>query len=244
MKRPSLKACEGTGRLVVVDESPPRCGMASDIAAIVAEKAFRSLKRPIIQVTAPHTPVPFAPALERAYVPGPPRIEAAIRRAMQGRMSTPAVQPPSKWPLLRRHRDRRGSNFARTHGDPRGAPRVRDALRSAIFSCRSGGREAIDFRWSHCVRHSWRCLVARIGSRDQRRHPLDLRRGMGGREMAATDPPRRYAARARGSVGEAAEPIGRRAWNLGVPLQPAQPAGRDRVHVPQHQFDPDEVAAG
>ena len=46
-----IESVEGTGRLVIVDESPPRCGMAADIAAIVAQKAFRSLKRPIIQVT-------------------------------------------------------------------------------------------------------------------------------------------------------------------------------------------------
>jgi pyruvate/2-oxoglutarate/acetoin dehydrogenase E1 component len=76
-----IESVEGTGRLVIVDESPPRCSIASDIAATVAEKAFRALKRPIIQITAPHTPVPFAPALERLYVPGPPRIEAAIREA-------------------------------------------------------------------------------------------------------------------------------------------------------------------
>ena len=77
-----VESVEGTGRLVVVDESPPRCGMAADIAAMVSERAFRSLKRPVIQVTAPHTPVPFAPSLERAYVPGPQKIEQAIRRAM------------------------------------------------------------------------------------------------------------------------------------------------------------------
>ena len=35
------------------------------------------------QVTAPHTPVPFSPPLERAYVPGPARIEAAIRAVLQ-----------------------------------------------------------------------------------------------------------------------------------------------------------------
>jgi len=78
-----IESVEGTGRLVIVDESSPRCGIACDIAATVAQKAFRSLKRPIIQVTAPHTPVPFAPALERQYVPGPARIEAAIREAMK-----------------------------------------------------------------------------------------------------------------------------------------------------------------
>lgn len=78
-----IESVQGTGRLVIVDESPPRCSIASDIAATVAEKAFRALKRPVIQITAPHTPVPFAPALERLYVPGPPRIEGAIREAMK-----------------------------------------------------------------------------------------------------------------------------------------------------------------
>ncbi len=78
-----IESVEGTGRLVIVDESPPRCSLAADIAASVAERAFASLKRPIVRVTPPHTPVPFAPALERAYVPGPPRIEAAIRSVMK-----------------------------------------------------------------------------------------------------------------------------------------------------------------
>jgi acetoin:2,6-dichlorophenolindophenol oxidoreductase subunit beta len=78
-----VESVQGTGRLVIVDESPPRCSIAADIAAMVAERALRSLKRPIIQVTPPHTPVPFAPMLERLYVPGPPRIEAAIRAALK-----------------------------------------------------------------------------------------------------------------------------------------------------------------
>ena len=78
-----VESVEGTGRLVVVDESPPRCSLAADIAATVAERAFGRLKAPIVQVTPPHTPVPFAPALERSYVPGPPRIEAAIRNVLK-----------------------------------------------------------------------------------------------------------------------------------------------------------------
>ena len=78
-----IESVENTGRLIIADESPPRCSLACDIAAQVASQAFRSLKAPIQMVTAPHTPVPFAPALERLYVPGPPSIEAAIRRALQ-----------------------------------------------------------------------------------------------------------------------------------------------------------------
>jgi acetoin:2,6-dichlorophenolindophenol oxidoreductase subunit beta len=78
-----LESVENTGRLVVVDESPPRCSVAADMAALVASKGFRSLKAPVVQVTAPHAPVPFSPALERAYVPGPQRIEAAVREVLR-----------------------------------------------------------------------------------------------------------------------------------------------------------------
>ncbi|MDE2052455.1 MAG: alpha-ketoacid dehydrogenase subunit beta, partial [Gammaproteobacteria bacterium] len=77
-----LESLEGTGRLVIVDESPPRCSVAADIAALAAGRGYGSLKAPVIQVTPPHTPVPFSPALERAYVPGPQRIEAAIRHVL------------------------------------------------------------------------------------------------------------------------------------------------------------------
>ncbi len=78
-----LESVENTGRLVVVDESPPRCSVAADIAALVASRGFESLRAPVEQVTAPHAPIPFSPALERAWVPGPQKIEAAIRRVLE-----------------------------------------------------------------------------------------------------------------------------------------------------------------
>jgi acetoin:2,6-dichlorophenolindophenol oxidoreductase subunit beta len=74
-----LESVERTGRLVVVDEATPRCGIAADIAALVADKAFKALKAPPRRVTAPHTPVPFAPSLERLYIPSADKIAAAIR---------------------------------------------------------------------------------------------------------------------------------------------------------------------
>ena len=80
-----LESVEKTGRLVVVDESNPRCSMASDIAGLVARKAFGALKAPIEQVTAPHTPVPFSDALEDIYVPSAADIEAAIMRVKEYR---------------------------------------------------------------------------------------------------------------------------------------------------------------
>jgi pyruvate/2-oxoglutarate/acetoin dehydrogenase E1 component len=79
-----FESVETTGRLVIVDESPPRCSVAADIAGRAASQVFHALDAPIVQVTAPHAPVPFAPALERAYVSGPQKIEAAIRRVLQG----------------------------------------------------------------------------------------------------------------------------------------------------------------
>src|SRR5260221_5500588 len=69
-----LESIGVTGRLLVVDESNPRCSVASEIAAGVAERAFRDLKAPIRRITAPQTPVPFSPVLENAYI----RITPAI----------------------------------------------------------------------------------------------------------------------------------------------------------------------
>jgi len=74
-----IETTEETGRLVVVDESHPRCSMASDIASLVTERSFGKLKAAPRMVTAPHAPVPFSPALEDLYVPSPAKIEAAVR---------------------------------------------------------------------------------------------------------------------------------------------------------------------
>jgi pyruvate/2-oxoglutarate/acetoin dehydrogenase E1 component len=74
-----LTSVEKTGALVVVDESPPRCSIATDIAAIVGEQAFDALDGPIRRVTAPHSPVPFSPTLEQAYIPSAAAIVAAVR---------------------------------------------------------------------------------------------------------------------------------------------------------------------
>jgi pyruvate dehydrogenase E1 component beta subunit len=76
-----LESVEATGRLVVVDEAPPRCGLTSDLAGLAASKAFHALKAPVQQVCAPHSPTPFSPELEAAYIPSVDRIKAAIQTA-------------------------------------------------------------------------------------------------------------------------------------------------------------------
>jgi acetoin:2,6-dichlorophenolindophenol oxidoreductase subunit beta len=74
-----FESVENTGRLVVVDEANPRCSLATDIAARVAQNCFDDLKAAPKMVTAPHTPPPFSPILEDLYVPDPERIAAAVR---------------------------------------------------------------------------------------------------------------------------------------------------------------------
>lgn len=77
-----LESLEATGRLVVVDESPPRCGLTADIAGLAASKAFHALKAPVQQVSAPHSPTPFSPELEAAYLPSVEKITAAIKETL------------------------------------------------------------------------------------------------------------------------------------------------------------------
>ena len=74
-----IESVENTGRLVVVDEASPRCGMAADVAALVAQQAFDALEAPIQMVTPPHTPVPFNGTLEDLYIPSAAKIQAAVR---------------------------------------------------------------------------------------------------------------------------------------------------------------------
>ncbi|MEW9673174.1 alpha-ketoacid dehydrogenase subunit beta [Ammoniphilus sp. 3BR4] len=69
-----LASVEKTNRLIVIDEANPRCSIATDIAALVADKAFDMLDAPIKRITAPHTPVPFSPPLEDLYLPTPQKV--------------------------------------------------------------------------------------------------------------------------------------------------------------------------
>ena len=77
-----VESVEETGRLVIVDEAYPRCNMATDISALASRHAFAALKAPVYMVTPPHTPVPFSPELEDAYLPSADKIEAAVREVV------------------------------------------------------------------------------------------------------------------------------------------------------------------
>lgn len=78
-----LASVRKTGRLVAVDECHLRCGVAAEIAALVAEQAFGALKAPIRRVATMDVPVPFNPGQEAFIEPTQDKIEAAVRAVMR-----------------------------------------------------------------------------------------------------------------------------------------------------------------
>ena len=68
-----------TGRAVIVEESPRRSGIGAEIAATLADECMECLLAPVRRVAAPNTPVPFAPPMERFFVPDQERIARAAR---------------------------------------------------------------------------------------------------------------------------------------------------------------------
>ncbi len=65
-----------TGRAVIVHEAARFCGYGAELAAILAEQAFFSLRAPVARVTGFDTPFPYA--LEQLYLPDAARIRKAI----------------------------------------------------------------------------------------------------------------------------------------------------------------------
>lgn len=66
-----------TGRLVIVQEAPRTCGLASEIATRVMESCFLSLEAPIQRVTGFDTIMPYY-KLELDYLPDAERIGKAV----------------------------------------------------------------------------------------------------------------------------------------------------------------------
>jgi acetoin:2,6-dichlorophenolindophenol oxidoreductase subunit beta len=83
LDKPSiLESVRKTGRLVVLHDATKFGGFGAEIAALVAEEAFDSLKSPIRRVAAPDIPVPFSPPQEKFNRPNPQRVAEAVRSVM------------------------------------------------------------------------------------------------------------------------------------------------------------------
>lgn len=75
---------ERTGRLLTVEENPRLCGWGAELVSLVVEERFELLRAPPVRVTAPHAPVPAAPALEDAIAPTPDDVVDAVLKVTRG----------------------------------------------------------------------------------------------------------------------------------------------------------------
>jgi pyruvate dehydrogenase E1 component beta subunit len=71
-----------TGRVFTVEENPRLCGWGAEIASVIQEEIFSSLKGPVIRITTPHIPLPSADQLEDAVIPSVARIVADVKRGL------------------------------------------------------------------------------------------------------------------------------------------------------------------
>jgi 2-oxoisovalerate dehydrogenase E1 component len=78
-----LASVHKTGRLLIVDEAPGPCSIASEIAAQVADRGFDDLDAPIRRLHGAFAPTPYSPPLEAAVVPDQDTIAAAIRELVE-----------------------------------------------------------------------------------------------------------------------------------------------------------------
>jgi acetoin:2,6-dichlorophenolindophenol oxidoreductase subunit beta len=77
-----LESVRKTGHLVIAHEAIKRGGVGGDVAAIVAEQAFASLRAPIVRVAGINTVIPFNLALEKSAVPQVADIVAGVREVL------------------------------------------------------------------------------------------------------------------------------------------------------------------
>jgi 2-oxoisovalerate dehydrogenase E1 component beta subunit len=74
-----LASVEKTSRALVLHEDTRTGGFGAEIVATIAEEAFESLDAPVKRIAAPDTPVPFAPPLEKAFIPQVEDVVAGIK---------------------------------------------------------------------------------------------------------------------------------------------------------------------
>ena len=78
-KEAVLRSVEKTSKALVLHEDTKTGGFGAEIAATIAEEAFEQLDAPVRRVAAPDAPVPFAPTLEKAFIPQVDDVAAAVR---------------------------------------------------------------------------------------------------------------------------------------------------------------------
>ena len=77
-----IESVAKTNNVVIVDEDTPRASMASEFAAVIADKAFDHLDAPVKRVTSPHSPVPYNSALEQEFMPQPADVVGTVKNLL------------------------------------------------------------------------------------------------------------------------------------------------------------------
>jgi len=75
-----IESVKKTSRVIVLDEGYGRYGVASELAAVIAEGAFYDLDAPVRRMGAMHVPIPFSPPLEDVTVPTEESVVEAARQ--------------------------------------------------------------------------------------------------------------------------------------------------------------------
>jgi 2-oxoisovalerate dehydrogenase E1 component beta subunit len=78
-KEAVLRSVEKTSKALVLHEDTLTGGFGAEIAATIGQEAFENLDAPVRRVAAPDTPVPFAPVLEKAFIPQVDDVIAAVK---------------------------------------------------------------------------------------------------------------------------------------------------------------------
>jgi pyruvate dehydrogenase E1 component beta subunit len=73
-----LSSVRKTHRVVVVEENKPFCGIASQIAATLQEKAFDELDAPVGRLSSVDSPAIYSPPVEKRQLPDPQRVIAKV----------------------------------------------------------------------------------------------------------------------------------------------------------------------
>jgi pyruvate/2-oxoglutarate/acetoin dehydrogenase E1 component len=73
----SVRKCS---KVMLLHEDTRIGGMAGELAAVIAEKAFEDLDGPVVRVTAPDTPIPYSPPLEDFFLPNVQKVTEAARK--------------------------------------------------------------------------------------------------------------------------------------------------------------------
>jgi len=78
-KEAVLRSVEKTSKALVLHEDTRTTGFGAEIVATITEEAFEHLDGPVKRITAPDTPVPFSPPLEKAFIPQVEDVVAGLK---------------------------------------------------------------------------------------------------------------------------------------------------------------------